>query len=117
MELMGNIPISILEDILDSCIVGVREGNSFQVNISYPFISSEQQHSNKDADLTSVTSDKQSEDEGTEENTIPAQTKDSKSESWPETTSILFLSQSKEHLQLLEHPVITTFLYMKWKTI
>ena len=35
----------------------------------------------------------------------------------PETTSILFFAMSKEHIHLLEHPVITTFLYMKWKSI
>merc|ERR1711892_1103582 len=116
MELLGNIPASSLEEILDSCIVGEREGNRFQMTIDFPFLSFGQQDSNgKLADLVSVTSTKTPDDEETKEGSITVQT--TETEPWPETTSILFLTQSKEHLHLLEHPVITTFLYMKWKSI
>lgn len=35
----------------------------------------------------------------------------------PETTSLWFLGQSKEHRHLLKHPIVTSFLYLKWQRI
>jgi hypothetical protein len=32
----------------------------------------------------------------------------------PETDSLWYLSQSKNHRHLLKHPVITSFLWLKW---
>merc|ERR1719233_34557 len=110
MELLGNIAAGYVEEILDSCIVGEREGDKFLMTITYPFLRYQQDYPR---DLVSVTSTKTSQDT-TED---PEKTNDIESQAWPETTSILFLTKSKDHLHLLEHPVITTFLYMKWKSI
>ena len=110
MELLGNIAASYVEEILDSCIVGEREGDKFLMTITYPFLSYQQDYPQ---DLVSVASTKTSQDttEG------PEKTTNIETQVCPETTSILFLTRSKDHLHLLEHPVITTFLYMKWKSI
>ena len=35
----------------------------------------------------------------------------------PETDSLWYLSQSKNHRHLLKHPVITSFLWLKWTRI
>ena len=35
----------------------------------------------------------------------------------PETEGLWYMSQSKKHLYLLKHPVIATYLWMKWKKI
>lgn len=35
----------------------------------------------------------------------------------PETEVLWYMSQSKQHRHLLKHPVITSFLWMKWKRI
>lgn len=35
----------------------------------------------------------------------------------PETEGLWYMSQSKKHLHLLKHPVIATYLWMKWKKI
>ena len=35
----------------------------------------------------------------------------------PETESLWYLSQSKAHRHLLKHPVITSFLWLKWMRI
>ena len=35
----------------------------------------------------------------------------------PETEGLWYMSQSKKHMHLLKHPVIGTFLWMKWKRI
>ena len=80
------------------------------MTITYPFLRYQQDYPQ---DLVSVTSTKTSGDATGE----PEKTKNIASQAWPETTSILFLTKSKDHLHLLEHPVITTFLYMKWKSI
>ena len=116
MELLGNIPVSALEEILDSCILGERDGDVFNLSIDYPFLRGAQNTKEKLTDVVSVPLTEK--DEGTStESVSPVMASSGQEESWPETTSILFLTKSKEHLPLLEHPVITTFLYMKWKTI
>ena len=35
----------------------------------------------------------------------------------PETQSLWYMAQSKEHRHLLKHPVVTSFLHMKWDRI
>lgn len=35
----------------------------------------------------------------------------------PETETLWYLSQSKIHRHLLKHPVITSFLWLKWTRI
>ena len=35
----------------------------------------------------------------------------------PETQSLWYMAQSKEHRHLLKHPVVTSFLHMKWERI
>ncbi len=35
----------------------------------------------------------------------------------PETQTLWYMGQSKEHRHLLKHPVITSFLYLKWERI
>jgi len=35
----------------------------------------------------------------------------------PETDSLWYLSQSRNHRHLLKHPVITSFLWLKWMRI
>ncbi|TRY61355.1 hypothetical protein TCAL_01796 [Tigriopus californicus] len=35
----------------------------------------------------------------------------------PETQSLWYMGQSKEHCHLLQHPVVTSFLYLKWQRI
>lgn len=35
----------------------------------------------------------------------------------PETQSLWYMGQSKEHRHLLKHPVVTSFLYLKWQRI
>ena len=35
----------------------------------------------------------------------------------PETQSLWYMAQSKEHRHLLKHPVVTSFLHMKWGRI
>ena len=35
----------------------------------------------------------------------------------PETESLWYMAESKQHRHLLRHPVITSFLWMKWQRI
>ena len=35
----------------------------------------------------------------------------------PETESLWYMSQSKPHRRLLNHPVIASFLWLKWQRI
>ena len=42
---------------------------------------------------------------------------DSQRVALPETQSLWYMGQSKEHRHLLKHPVVTSFLYLKWQRI
>jgi len=121
MSLMGNIPADILEEILDNSIVGRRDGSNYMMTIRYPFLNS---FSQRETSLKSVVSTTKEQEEGTKEEitmkTISPEEKSVKESGpkvLPETVSLLFMTQSKEHRHLLEHPVITSFMHMKWKTI
>ena len=48
--------------------------------------------------------------------TVPSTSSDQKI-ALPETQSLWYLGQSKEHRHLLKHPVITSFLFLKWGRI
>ena len=39
------------------------------------------------------------------------------SQAYPETETLWYMTQSKDHRHLLKHPVITSFLWMKWQRI
>ena len=39
------------------------------------------------------------------------------SQAWPETETLWYMAQSRDHRHLLKHPVITSFLWMKWHRI
>ena len=39
------------------------------------------------------------------------------SQAYPETETLWYMTQSREHRHLLKHPVITSFLWMKWQRI
>jgi len=125
MSLMGNIPADVLEEILDNSIVGKRDGSNYMMTISYPFLNNSTQ---RKTSLISVVSTSKEQEEGSKEEmsmkTLSDDTKNSEEKSvkaklkvLPETASLLFMTQSKEHRHLLEHPVITSFMHMKWKTI
>ena len=122
MHLMGNLPVGVLEDTLDSCVEGRREGGDFLLTLTYPFLTSTADRGSK---LTRVVSaGKEERGEGSKEEVdMKTLTPDERGAgveaggALPETSRLLFLARSKEHLHLLEHPVVTTFLHVKWKSI
>ena len=54
MSLMGNIPADVIEEILDSCVVGRREGSEFHLTLKYPFLSPTM----REPDLNSIRTDR-----------------------------------------------------------
>eukprot|EP00092_Neocalanus_flemingeri_P034714 GFUD01037775.1.p1 GENE.GFUD01037775.1~~GFUD01037775.1.p1 ORF type:complete len:1056 (+),score=250.31 GFUD01037775.1:1102-4269(+) len=49
--------------------------------------------------------------------TPSAKHQESSNQALPETESLWYMGQSKEHRHLLKHPVITSFLWFKWERI
>lgn len=111
MSYMGSIPANILEEHLNSCVIGVRQGREFLLNMQYPFLSPSPALA-----WVTVTPEKE-EDVGMK--TMPHNNEPERTggKPLPETLPLLFLANSNEHIHLLEHPVITSFLNAKWKTI
>ena len=115
MSLMGNIPAEVTEEILDSCVVGKREGSEFHLTLKYPFLSPKL----KETDLDSVRTDKDGSKEAMAMES-PKENEDSEEihqGRQPETTSLLFMIQSTEHKHLLEHPIVNSFLRLKFAAI
>ena len=115
MALMGNLPPGVLEQVLDSSVEGHRKEGNFVVTMTYPFLADQRQTQEKESPLTNVVSPgpaKEEVERNKKEINVTVQMT-----SLPETTALLFLTSSKEHDHLLEHPVIASFLHMKWKSI
>merc|ERR1719516_528704 len=48
---------------------------------------------------------------------LSIETKTHQNHPLPETEPLWYMSQSKKHRHLLKHPVITSFLWLKWQRI
>jgi len=112
MALLGNIPPDITEEILDSCITAEREGSTLAVTLTYPFLGPPREPGLVDSEKG---------EGGTEEmamtKTKAEDATEEPAKAVPETSSLLFLIESAEHEHLLEHPVINSFLRLKFATI
>ena len=84
MELLGNIPVSALEEILNGCILGERDGDVFNLSIEYPFLRGAQSAKEKLTDVVSVPLTKKDEGTSTENASVVYSGQE---ESCPETTS------------------------------
>ena len=95
------IPPETMEDFLDNfCLTSKNEihQKDFQLNFKYHFLAPPVDHPR----YTEADPEGQ---EKVKENALP------------ETESLWYMAQSKNHRHLLRHPVITSFLWMKWQRI
>ena len=95
------IPPETMEDFLDNfCLTSKNEihQKDFQLNFKYHFLAPPVDHPQYS----------EADPEGQEK---------VKEAALPETESLWYMAQSKEHRHLLKHPVITSFLWMKWQRI
>ena len=90
-----------MEDFLDNfCLTSKEEihQKDFELNFKYHFLAPPVDHPRY-----------------TEED--PEGREKVKENALPETESLWYMAQSKNHRHLLRHPVITSFLWMKWQRI
>ena len=104
--------ILLTQEILDSCILAERQGNTLSVTLTYPFLSPPQQPKEVDSEKG----------EGSKEEMVMTKTKtgeakEEPAKSLPETNSLLFMIESAEHDHLLEHPIVNSFLRLKFASI
>ena len=114
------IPISkidpgTMEDFLDEfCITSKHDVNheNFEITFNYSFLAppKEDLPAESQAEL-------RIEDEDDAENQKLNSKDGNQKFALPETQSLWHMGQSKEHRHLLKHPVITSFLYLKWGRI
>ncbi len=102
-------PETMEEFLNDHCIQSQGEVNheSLQVTFDYTFLAPPVDELFLQGGINSIDPEEQNL-QSTREETRPA---------LPETESLWYLGQSKEHRHLLKHPVITSFLYLKWGLI
>ena len=123
----AELPISrikpeTMESFLDTCVVAERDvmHEDFSLQFSYSFLAPDkealpeqlrrsQTWSGSRRRLEKVYDEEDMEDKAGE-------TREERS-ALPETESLWYMGQSKEHRHLLRHPVITSFLWFKWQRI
>ena len=123
----AELPISrikpeTMESFLDTCVVAERDvmHEDFSLQFSYSFLAPDkealpeqlrrsQTWSGSRRRLEKVYDEEDKEDKAGE-------TSEERS-ALPETESLWYMGQSKEHRHLLRHPVITSFLWFKWQRI
>lgn len=102
----------LTQEILDSCILAERQGNTLSVTLTYPFLSPPQQPREVDSEKGEG-----SKEEMVMTKTKAEETKEEPAKSLPETNSLLFMIESAEHDHLLEHPIVNSFLRLKFASI
>ena len=104
----------LFQEILDSCISSERQGNTLSVTLTYPFLGPP--NKTKEADSEKGEGNNKEEIVMTE---TKAATENAKEpvKSLPETNSLLFMIESSEHDHLLEHPLVNSFLRLKFASI
>ena len=122
----AELPISrikpeTMEAFLDTCVVAERDvmHEDFSLQFSYSFLAPDKEALPEQLRRSQTWSgsrrrlekvyDEEEEDKGRE-------TREERS-ALPETESLWYMGQSKEHRHLLRHPVITSFLWFKWQRI
>ena len=103
----------LFQEILDSCISSERQGNTLSVTLTYPFLSPPQK--TKEADSEKGEGSNKEEMVMTEAKAT--EKVKATPENLPETNSLLFMIESSEHDHLLEHPIINSFLRLKFASI
>ena len=115
MKLIKFIKLILLlltQEILDSCIQAERQGNTLSVTLTYPFLSPPQQPKEADSEKGEG-----SKEEMAMKNTKGEEAKEEPAENLPETNPLLFMIESAEHDHLLEHPIVNSFLRLKFASI
>ena len=95
---------STLEDFFSSCLEpkGIITDDEFQLTFNYNFLAPPL----LDTEIL----------EEFESNKFDIERKDTK-KARPETEALWYMSESKQHKSLLKHPLISSFLWMKWQRI
>ena len=102
----------LTQEILDSCIQAERQGNTLSVTLTYPFLSPPQQPKEADSEKGEG-----SKEEMAMKSTKGEEAKEEPAENLPETNPLLFMIESAEHDHLLEHPIVNSFLRLKFASI
>ena len=110
MALMGNVPPDIVEEILDSCIVGERKGSEFHLTLNFPFLNPADPRAKENTDNVEVDGSK----EAFTMKSLPSKDDNPGGGVLPETNSLLFMIENPEYNHLLEHPVVKSFLSLKF---
>eukprot|EP00092_Neocalanus_flemingeri_P024278 GFUD01026328.1.p1 GENE.GFUD01026328.1~~GFUD01026328.1.p1 ORF type:complete len:1070 (+),score=218.12 GFUD01026328.1:113-3322(+) len=98
---ISKIKPETMEDFLDNyCLTSKNDihQEDFELNLKYSFIAPPVDNPNFDE-------------------TDPEGQKYIENQAYPETETLWYMAQSKPHRHLLKHPVITSFLWMKWQRI
>lgn len=101
------IPSSVMEQFFDECLQeeGAPSDDDFQLTFKYTFLGPPMSRYLKQALLSK-------EQELNQEEGLDVT---SSNEALPETEPLWYLSQSSNHKQLLLHPIISSFLCLKWR--
>ena len=110
MALMGNVPPDIVEEILDSCIVGERKGSEFHLTLNFPFLNPADPRAKENTDNVEVDGSR----EAFTMKSLPSKDDNPGGGVLPETNSLLFMIENPEYNHLLEHPVVKSFLSLKF---
>ena len=124
----AELPISrikpeTMEAFLDNCIVAERDvmHEDFGLEFSYSFLAPDKEVLPEQLRRSQTWSGSRRRlekvyDEEEEEVSKGGERSEERS-ALPETESLWYMGQSKEHRHLLRHPVITSFLWFKWQRI
>ena len=107
---------STMEDFLDEfCLNSKHDINDdkFELTFNYSFLAPPKE----DLPIEALADLKIEDGEDPENQKLSDDEDDHQKFALPETQSLWHMGQSKEHRHLLKHPVITSFLYLKWGRI
>ena len=116
----GDIPITrippkVMEDFLnEDCLISNGKDiyhKEFELTFKYDFLAPDP------SSLPDCFKPHQELEECTPLSPKKEQITQAKNHALPETESLWYMGQSKEHRHLLKHPVITSFLWFKWERI
>ena len=110
MGLMGSIPPDIVEEILDGCVVGERKGSEFHLTLNFPFLNPANLRAKENTDNVEGEESK----EAFKMKSLPSKDDNPGVGILPETNSLLFMIENPEYNHLLEHPVVKSFLSLKF---
>ena len=115
MALMGNVPPDIVEEILDNCVVGERNGTEFYLTLNFPFLNPDKLWVTENKTLTTDNVEGEGSKEALKMKALPPkEDKPGVGGILPETNSLLFMIENPEYNHLLEHPVVKSFLSLKF---